>query len=61
MAEEMRPGMLTTYELRHRRQALHQALQADGLDAHDRAALEERLGAVIAEQEERVRSPWGGA
>ena len=61
MAEELRLGMLTTYELRDRRRALDQALQEAGLDSRKRAALEERLGAVIAEQQERARSPWSGA
>jgi hypothetical protein len=61
MAEELRLGMLTTYELRDRRRALDQALQEAGLDSRKRAALEERLGAVIAEQQERARSPWSGS
>ncbi|MGO9277563.1 MAG: hypothetical protein ACLP3Q_08525 [Streptosporangiaceae bacterium] len=53
--------MLTTYELRDRRRALDQALQEADLDGRKRASLEERLGAVIAEQQERARSPWSGA
>jgi hypothetical protein len=59
MADEMRLGTLTTYELRDRRRALDQALHEPGLDGQKRAALQQRLAAVIAEQQERARSPWG--
>ncbi len=61
MAEELKLGMLTTYELRDRRRALDRALQESGLDARKRAGLEDQLGAVIAEQQARLRSPWAGA
>ena len=60
MAEELKLGMMTTYELRDRRRALDQALQETNLDVQKRAVLQDRLAAVIAEQEERTRSPWAG-
>jgi hypothetical protein len=63
MAEDLKLGMLTTYELRDRRRALDKALQEPGIDGRKRAALEERLGAVIAEQQERAKlvhpAGWG--
>jgi len=61
MAEELKLGMMTTYELRDRRRALDQALQETDLDVHERAVLRDRLAAVIAEQQERTRSSWSGA
>jgi hypothetical protein len=61
MVQELKLGMLTTYELRDRRRALDQALRESGLDCRKRAELQERLSAIIAEQQERASSPWGGA
>jgi hypothetical protein len=59
--EDLKLGVLTTYELRDRRRELDHALQDSGLDGQQRAALEQRLAAVIAEQQERATSPWAGA
>jgi hypothetical protein len=58
MTEDLSLSMLTTYELRDRRRALDQALQEAGLDGRKRAALEQLLDAVIAEQQERASSRW---
>jgi hypothetical protein len=60
MAGELKLGLMTTYELRDRRRALDQALRAADLDARMRKVLEQKLDAVIAEQQERARSRWGG-
>ena len=61
MPDELTLGMLTTYELRDRKRALDQALRDCGPDGFKRAALEQRLAAVIAEQQERAHSAWPGA
>jgi hypothetical protein len=61
MADELTLGMLTTYELRDRKRALDQALRDCGLDGPKRVTLEQRLAAVVAEQQERSRFEWPGA
>lgn len=47
--------MLTTYELRDRKQELDLAIRSGELDEVTRAAMRKQLGAVIAEQAERAQ------
>ncbi len=52
-------GALTTYELRNYRDELEQALEDVPEESPDHVILEQRLAAVIAEQDSRQR-PVGG-